>query len=149
MFVKIKKLKDSAVVPSYSLEGDAGLDLTATSMSTKFYRGSAEVSFVEYGTSLAIEIPNGYVGLIYPRSSVSKTKNSLCNAVAVIDSNYRGEIKLRFRTKSYHDTDMPNYEVGERIGQLIILPYPEVEFEVVDTLSDSDRGIKGFGASGK
>jgi dUTP pyrophosphatase len=133
--VKIKKLVDEAKVPEYSQNGDAGLDLTAVNV-------SYSDDYIEYSTGLALEIPEGYVGLVFPRSSISKLKTSLCNSVGVIDSNYRGEVKLRFRNFG------SIYTVGERIGQLIIMPYPEVEFNVVDELGDTNRGSGGFGSSG-
>jgi len=142
MQVKIKKLVKHAEIPQYSREGDAGLDLVATDV----YH-NREFDYVEFGTGLSIEIPKGYVGLLFPRSSISNTCHSLANSVGVIDSNYRGEIKLRFRTveeKSYLE-----YSVGDRIGQLLIIPYPKVELLECQELKDSNRGQKGFGSSGK
>jgi len=133
--VNIKKLVDEAVIPEYSQEGDAGLDLTAVGI-------SYAADYVEYSTGLAVEIPEGYVGLVYPRSSISKLRTTLCNSVGVIDSNYRGEIKLRFR-------DFGSiYKLGDRIGQIIITPYPKVHFNVVSDLGDTNRGDGGFGSSG-
>ena len=91
MEIKIKKLDKNAVIPKYSKYGDAGMDLVATSVdySNEYY--------IEYGTGLAIEIPEGYVGYVFPRSSNSKYDLQLCNSVGIIDSGYRGEIKLRYR----------------------------------------------------
>lgn len=142
MVIKIKKLVEQAVIPSYSKEGDAGLDLTAVSVNTT---DNGDYGFIEYDTGLAVEIPEGYVGLVYPRSSISKTGLILANSVGVIDSNYRGSVKCRFKA-------IPNstiYNVGDRIAQLIIQPIPNIEFEVVDELSDTTRGDDGFGSSGK
>ena len=146
--VKIMKLVEEAVIPQYSLEGDAGLDLTAT------FRSYDEFGNVVYHTGIAIEIPKGYVGLLFQRSSVSKKQQFLTNAVGVIDSNYRGEIMLKFKpTVQAHNkveslfNDM--YEVGEKIGQLIILPYPSVNFILSDKLSDTVRGTNGFGSTDK
>lgn len=142
MVIKIKKLVEQAVIPSYSKEGDAGLDLTAVSVNTT---DNGDYGFIEYDTGLAVEIPEGYVGLVYPRSSISKTGLILANSIGVIDSNYRGSIKCRFKA-------IPNstiYNVGDRIAQLIIQPIPNIEFEVVDELSDTTRGDDGFGSSGK
>ena len=146
--VKIMKLVEEAVIPQYSLEGDAGLDLTAT------FRSYDEFGNMVYHTGIAIEIPKGYVGLLFPRSSVSKKQQFLTNAVGVIDSNYRGEIMLKFKpTVQYHSkveslfNEM--YEVGEKIGQLIILPYPSVNFILSDNLSDTVRGSNGFGSTDK
>ena len=146
--VKIMKLVEEAVIPQYSLEGDAGLDLTAT------FRSYDEFGNVVYHTGIAMEIPKGYVGLLFQRSSVSKKQQFLTNAVGVIDSNYRGEIMLKFKpTVQYHSkveslfNEM--YEVGEKIGQLIILPYPSVNFILSDNLSDTVRGTNGFGSTDK
>jgi len=139
--LKIKKIADNAIIPKYAKAGDAGLDLTATSKSW-----DEEHEVVVFGTGLAIEIPPGHVGLIFPRSSNYKVGLSLANCVGVIDSGYRGEIKFMFRP-----TGRPrkNYQVGDRIGQLIVIPYPQVEIEEVAELSDSERGDGGFGSSGK
>lgn len=174
MKVKIKKLSDDAVIPSYSKVGDAGMDLVATSRIFDKYGN------VEYGTGLAMEIPEGYVGLLFPRSSICKQDLALSNAVGVLDSCYRGEIKFKFKpTLSYMEfgaTDDPYgtyedsdtfdfvgisggiekdcanasiYNIGDRIGQLIIMPYPNIEFEEVDELSSTNRGEGGFGSTGK
>ena len=133
MKVKIKKLVEWAKIPRHETTGSAGLDLTATSKEDAHH-------YTEYGTGLAIEIPNGYVGLVFPRSSVSKFPYmSLANAVGVIDSDYRGEIKCRFRGSSY--------KVGERIAQLVVLPYERIGFEVVESLDETDRGDGGFGST--
>lgn len=140
MIVNIKLLHETAVMPVKAHPGDAGLDLTATSRSfTKDY--------IEYGTSLAMEIPDGYVGFIYPRSSISKMNLSLCNSVGVVDSKFRGEVMVRF-DKRDHDLEGGWYNVGDRVAQLIIMPYPEVTFNQVDELDDTVRGIGGFGSSG-
>ena len=89
MKLKIKKLNEKAQIPFYSKEGDAGVDLIATTVD------KSNNLFWEYGTDLCLEIPNGYVGLIFPRSSISKTSHQLRNSVGVIDSGYRGEVKIR------------------------------------------------------
>lgn len=156
MKVKIKKLSDDAVIPSYSKVGDAGLDMTATSRTVDEYGNFT------YGTGLAIEIPKGYVGLLFPRSSICKQNQYLTNSVGVLDSNYRGEVKFKFKfgigleydldilNKEFHPITSYNfYEVGDRIGQLIIMPYPNIEFEEVDELSSTNRGEGGFGSTGK
>lgn len=138
--VKIKKLSNKAVIPSYAEEGDAGMDLTATSKEID------KDGNVVYGTDIAVEIPKGYVGLLFPRSSISKKDLSLANAVGVIDSGYRGEIKFKFRmTKQF----LPEiYSIDDRIGQLLIIPYPIVEFVEVDELSETKRGSGGYGSTG-
>lgn len=142
MQVKIKKLHPDAVIPVYSKPGDAGLDLTATSISSDSYDN------IVYGTGLAIEIPEGYVGLLFPRSSNSKTDLYLTNHVGVVDSGYRGELMFKFRPIN-GIVDASIYAVGDRIGQLMILPYPSIKFVETDELSDSDRGEGGFGSTGK
>lgn len=141
MKVRIKKLVPEAVVPSYANPGDAGLDLVATYVKVEDHN---KYGFFEYGTGIAVEIPEGYLGLIFPRSSISKTGLMLSNAVGVIDSSYRGEIKLRFKYISGTDS----YNVGDRIAQLLILPYPIVEFEEVEQLNETQRGSGGFGSTG-
>lgn len=138
--IKIKKLSKDSVLPTYSKVGDAGLDLTAISE-----EWNEDNSIVTYDTGLAIEIPKGHVGLLFPRSSVYKTSLDLTNAVGVIDSGYRGSIMFKFR---YVEEGMV-YDVGDRVGQLIILPYPEIEFEEVEELSNSERNDGGFGSTGK
>lgn len=141
MKVKVKKLNENAIIPSYAKLGDAGLDITTTGIN------EATESYIEYGTGLAIEIPEGFVGLIFPRSSISKTDLILTNSVGVIDSGYRGEIKLRFKISKEGDINI--YEKGDKIGQLIIIPYPQIEFEEVNELSSTERGEDGFGSSGR
>lgn len=140
MKVKIKKLIEEAVIPSYSRNGDAGLDLTATSF-------ALENDCYVYGTGIAIEIPEGYVGLIYPRSSLSKHDLMLSNHVGVIDSNYRGELILKFK-KTKEGRFNKLYLVGDRIGQLIIVSYPKIELCLVNELTSSNRNNDGFGSSG-
>lgn len=142
MKVRIKRLSENAVIPAYANPGDAGLDLVATYVKVEDHN---KYGYFEYGTGLAVEIPEGYVGLIFPRSSISKTGLMLANAVGVIDSSYRGEIKLRFK----YISGTPSYEVGDRVAQLIILPYPVVEFEEVQELSETQRSSGGFGSTGK
>lgn len=188
MQVKFKKLDPNAVIPSYAKIGDAGMDLTAISKSEVESEGGW---FTEYDTGLSVEIPEGYVGLIFPRSSQSNVNQLLTNHVGVIDSKYRGSIKFRFKQiqpswnrielreeftyeikkflwwkwKKYLD-DYPPYEgneekyafvnkrmkefeIGDRIGQLIILPYPKIEPIEVEELSETSRGEGGFGSSGR
>lgn len=139
MKVKIKRLNTLSTIPSYAKQGDAGMDLTAT-------RVWVEGDNICYGTGLAMEIPEGYVGLLFPRSSNSKKDLLLCNSAGVIDSGYRGEVIFKFRQTK----DIANaYAVGERIGQIIVLPYPLIEFEEAEELSETSRGGDGFGSTGK
>jgi dUTP pyrophosphatase len=148
MIVKCKKLHENAIIPQYAKDGDAGIDLVATS----FVKNTTYS--VLYGTGLAIEIPDGYVGLIFPRSSVSKKDLILNNSVGVIDSGYRGEIMVAFRkvpksSDYFNSVNIDMYELGDRIAQLIILPYPKIQLEEVDELSETDRGDGAFGSTGK
>lgn len=142
MEVKIKKLHPEAVIPSYSKVGDCGMDLTAVSF-------EKTANYFEYGTGLALEIPAGFVGLLFPRSSIANQSLALCNAVGVVDENYRGEVKLRFKLAPSNTTKNYIYDVGDRVAQLVIIPYPKIEFtEVTEELSTTERGALGFGSSG-
>lgn len=172
MEVKIKKLVKDAVIPKYAKEGDAGMDLTAVGC---YYDADG---CIVYKTGLAIEIPEGFVGLVFPRSSISKMDVFLTNCVGVIDSGYRGEILAKFKPvaffepnddtefddnkfKSCTEVHLPQskdeevyenaikYNLGERIAQLIIIPYPHIEFEEVEELTKTERGDGGYGSSGK
>jgi dUTP pyrophosphatase len=141
MRVRIKKLNENAVIPSYAKDGDAGMDLVAT-------RIISNTTFdVSYGTDLAMEIPNGFVGLVFPRSSIRKYELALSNSVGVIDSGYRGEIQATF--KKTNGLDSLSYKVGDRIAQIMIIPHPPIEFKEVDDLSETERGDSGFGSTGK
>ena len=146
MKVKVKILDKNieTTLPKYSRDGDCALDLVATSVSESF-------DFIEYGTNIAIKIPEGYVGIIAPRSSISKYDLSLCNSIGVIDQNYVGELKLRFKpNKDYSERrGFPiYYNIGDRIGQLLIVPIPKIELDLVEDLGETNRGSNGFGSSG-
>ena len=141
MKVKIKKINENAVIPSYAKDGDAGMDLIATSIIGE------EPFQITYGLGVALEIPKGFVGLVFPRSSIRKTDLSLTNCVGVVDSGYRGELQATFR--KHKGVASKTYEVGDRVAQIMIIPHPEVEFNEVDELSDSERGEGGFGSTGK
>lgn len=160
MKVKFKKLNENAVVPTKAHPTDAGFDLVATS------RTIDEYGNIVYGTGLALEIPEGYVGYIFPRSSVSKVDLALSNCVGCVDAGYRGEVMAKFKMAIragmikaenvgehyFANTMYPGnkvYNVGERIAQLIIMPLPSIEFEEADELSTTDRGTGGYGSSGK
>lgn len=154
MKVRVKKLCESAIIPTKAHPTDAGMDLVATSMSVD------KEGNIVYGTGLAFEIPEGHVGLLFPRSSNAKKTMLLSNSVGVIDSGYRGEVMMKFKPSDtfmefdghphkMKATPASIYEVGERIGQLIIIPYPDVVFEEADELSGTDRGDGGYGSTGK
>lgn len=139
--VKIKKLRPYAVKPIYSKVGDAGLDLVATTFV------AVNETHITYGTDLAFEIPEGYVGLIFPRSSIRNYTLSLSNSVGVIDSGYRGEVQVTFNKLSSNKPVY--YNQGDKIAQMIILPYPQIALVEVAELSSTERGEGGFGSTGK
>lgn len=142
MQVKFKKFSSSAVLPTYAKQGDAGLDLTSASDGE--YNPTND--YWEFDTHLAVEIPPGYVGLVFPRSSVTNTPLLLANSVGVIDSSYRGSIKFRFK----HIRDQgKTYYKGDRIGQLIIVPIPNIEPVETEELTRTERGQGGYGSTGK
>jgi dUTP pyrophosphatase len=142
--VKIKKLHPNAVIPSYSKEGDAGMDLTITSV---IFETNTDVS---YGFGIAMEIPQGHVGLVFPRSSIRNFDLSLTNAVGVIDSGYRGEIQATFKKTNWlKGNNSEKYEIGDRGAQIIIIPYPKINFIESEKLTETDRGNGGFGSTGK
>jgi dUTP pyrophosphatase len=141
MKVKMKKLHPNAVKPKYAKESDAGMDLVATEIisNTTFQ--------ITYGLGIAMEIPTGMVGLVFPRSSIRNTELTLSNSVGVIDSGYRGELQATFN--KLNGLDSITYNVGDRVAQIIIVPHPIVQFVEVDELSESARGKGGFGSTGK
>lgn len=140
MFVKIKKLSSKAIIPSYAQEGDAGMDLTAISIEY-----GPNSLYIEYGTGIALEIPEGYAGFVFPRSSASKTSQIQANCVGIIDSGYRGEIKVRLKSLSNEKL----YQIGDRIAQIIIMPVPKITFVESDELNETKRGEGGFGSTGQ
>ena len=163
MKVKTKIIDVNINTPklSYAKEGDAGIDLTATS---KWYDENGNVCF---GTNRAFEIPKGFVGFVFPRSSNARQQLLLSNSVGVIDSGYRGEVMLKFKSSASSfslkslfklifkpDADITlinnlkvSYNVGDRIGQIIILPFPQIEFEETEELSETERGNGGYGST--
>jgi len=169
MKVKIKRLSSEAVLPRYMKADDSGMDLVATS------RIFDEDGCVVYGTSLAMEIPKDYVGLVFPRSSNAKKDLILSNSIGVIDPGYRGEIMLKFKPSGFFATDLPEelpstatdvydficfpketpedpqwaevYQIGDRIGQILIVPRPYIEWEEVYDLSVTERGEGGYGST--
>lgn len=156
MKVRIKKLKSNAVIPVKAHPTDAGMDLYATDVAID------KNGAVVYGTGLAFEIPRGYVGLVFPRSSIAKMDIILSNCVGVVDSGYRGEVTAKYKpvgmleeygidglARSVENVNHKIYQPGERIGQIIILPYPEVDFEEAEELSQGDRGANGYGSTGR
>lgn len=154
--VRIKKLSENAIIPNYAHDGDAGMDLTAVS-----YNYNKEYDYWEYKTDLAIEVPYGYFAFLLLRSSNSKKEVYLCNGIGLGDSVYRGNYTLRFKyrdkenkfinaiKKLFGKGQKPPYEIGDRIGQILILPYPHINFQVVDELTETERGEGGYGSTGK
>lgn len=136
MEVKFKRVAEDSIPPMRMSSGAAGFDLTASSkhVSTKF---------ITYDTGIAFQIPEGYVGLVFPRSSVYKKGLALSNSVGVIDSDYRGTVKLKFRRVAAGD-----YDVGDRIGQIVFMPIL-TELSEVGELEGTDRGEGGFGSTGQ
>ena len=166
MKVKVQKLSDNAVIPYYATDGSAGMDLTATS---KWIDDDGNTC---YGVGLAFEIPKGYVGLLFPRSSNAKKDLLLSNSVGVLDSDYRGEVTFKFKTtfsvanpisffwqryiqhKEIVNLDCTplhgnEYKVGDRVGQIIIIKHPTIEFVESEELSETTRGKGGYGSTGK
>jgi len=167
MKVKFKKLHKNAKLPSYAKEGDAGLDLYPVDVPILTEK------YVEYKFGFSMEIPEGFAGFIFPRSSISKTDLELSNSVGIIDSGYRGEVMARFNFNqfslkflnkfninihgaSYYNqekiiekfmNELSYFEPGKAILQLVILPIPKIEPTWVDELSDTSRGSGGFGST--
>jgi len=144
MTLKIKRLTDDAIMPIRAHESDAGIDLTCTSITQEL--NEAGQLILVYHTGLAVEIPEGHVGLLFQRSSVAKKSISLTNAVGVIDSCYRGEIMAKFRSTT--DVVPAIYKPGERFVQLVIVSIPEYTIEEVADLTESERSENGFGSTG-
>lgn len=143
--VKIRKVHPNAVIPTYAHPGDAGMDVTAVAI-------NVTDDYIEYDTGLQFQLPSGYVMLIFPRSSNSKKDLLLANSVGVLDSGYTGNLKLRFKHISSYSHPTSNeqlYDIGDRVGQIMIIPYPEINFIETEDFEDTERGSGGFGSSGK
>ena len=137
----IRRLRDDAVVPERAYAGDAGLDLAACERVELAPGGRATV-----GTGIAVAIPDGYAGFIQPRSGLAaKNGITIVNAPGLVDSGYRGELKVILLNTGERDAFV--VEPGMRIAQLVVLPVPEVELVEVDELPASERGVRGFGSS--
>ena len=138
--VKVKKLNEDAILPTYATPGAAAFDLYANNMDGDVI-----------GTGLSFEIPEGHVMRVYSRSGHGfKYGVTLANSVGVIDSDYRGEVKVRLVCNHTNDLyNLLSVNVGDRIAQAIIEPIPRVEFELADELSETERGSGGFGSTGQ
>jgi len=141
MKIQFKKLNPQAQKPKFGKLGDAGADLVATSLNL------SRDHQVVYVTGLAVEIPEGMVGLVFPRSSVRNYDLTMANSVGVIDSGYRGEIMVTFNKLYGSASNL--YQKGDRIAQLIIMPVPLVQYVEVEELSETQRGTDGHGSTGK
>jgi len=144
MIVKVKKLDERATLPTYGSAYAAGADLYALVEGESLAIAAGETVLVR--TGLSVEIPEGYVGLIYARSGLA-TKKGLApaNKVGVIDSDYRGEVKVALFNQSGKEQTVL---AGERVAQLVIAPYLAVEYREAEELSDTARGAGGFGSTG-
>lgn len=144
MKVRIKKLNERAVIPTYGSAGSAGGDLYSAE-ENDITVASGQTACI--GTGLAVEIPQGLVGLVYARSGLACKKGlAPANKVGVIDSDYRGEIKVALYN---HGKEPQTVAKGERIAQLVIAPFVFAEYEETDDLSDTARGEGGFGSTGR
>ena len=142
--VKIKKLRSDAILPKYGTPYAAGADLYACMDEDVLVIESGETKFEH--TGLSIELPEGTVGLVYARSGLaSKRGIAPANKVGVVDSDYRGEIMVAMHN---HSPLPQSIEKGERVAQLVVAPYLTADFEEVDELAESARGISGFGSTG-
>lgn len=134
-------MKSEGILPTRATTGDAGLDLYSTRI-TQEVDNSGKLTLV-YHTDIAVEIPEGHVGLLFMKSSVAKRSLMLCNAVGVVDARYRGEIMLKYKVTT--DAIPTVYQPGEACGQLVIVPIEILEPRFVDELSETERGTMGFG----
>lgn len=134
-------VKSEGKLPTRATAGDAGLDLYSTRI-TQDVDNSGKLVLV-YHTDIAVEIPEGYVGLLFMKSGVAKRSLSLCNCVGVIDAGYRGEIMGKFKITT--DSIPTVYQPGEAFAQLVIVPVMILEPTLVEELSETERGEQGFG----
>ncbi len=147
MHINIKKIKAGAHVPTKGSEYSAGSDLYACldSNISEVFINPGETVMVP--TGLAMEIPEGYAGLIFARSGLASKKGlAPANKVGVVDADYRGEVLVALHN---HSNQVQSISSGERVAQLVITPFLCAEFTVVDSLSDTHRGAGGFGSTGK
>ncbi len=145
MKLNIKKLNENAVIPTYGSEFAAGADLYACTNGETVVIESGETKLIK--TGLAMEIPEGYAGLIYARSGIANKRGlAPSNKVGVVDSDYRGEIMVSLHN---HSNETQSIADGERIAQMVITPFLKVEYQEVEEISETVRGEGGFGSTGK
>lgn len=137
--VKIRKVHPDAVIPFRAHATDAGMDVIAISM-------EMTEDYVEYDTGLQFQLPEGYAMLIFPRSSNSKKDLLLCNSVGILDAGYTGNLKLRFKLTTEGYTEKI-YNPGDKVGQIMIIPYPEINFIETEVFNETERGDGGFGST--
>ena len=137
--VKIRKVHPDAVIPFRAHATDAGMDVTAISI-------EMTEDYVEYDTGLQFQLPEGYAMLIFPRSSNSKKDLLLCNSVGILDAGYTGNLKLRFKLTTEGYTEKI-YNPGDKVGQIMIIPYPEINFIETEVFNETERGDGGFGST--
>ena len=144
MIIRFKKTLEAAKDPVRGSEWAAGWDLSACATDWDDIN-----KVLVYHTGIAVEIPRGYVGMLFPRSSIYKYTLTQTNCVGVIDADYRGEILVKFALRYHSEIESPRlYGLGERIVQLVIVPVPEVAYIEADILSETKRGSGGYGSSG-
>lgn len=144
MKINIKRLTDTAIIPTRQHEGDAGYDLYADIQDPVIIEPHT-TEFIH--TGIAIEIPDGYFGAVFARSGIASEQGLRpANCVGVCDSRYRGEYMVALHNDSIAARTV---SPGDRIAQLVVMPYLNVEFEEVDELSDTERGDDGFGSTGR
>lgn len=142
--IRIKKLDERASVPTFGSKYSAGADLYAL-VDDSIVINPGDTKLIR--TGLAMEIPEGYAGFIYARSGLASKKGlAPANKVGVVDADYRGEVMVALHN---HGVESQVIENGERIAQIVIAPFYKPEFEIVEELEDTDRGIGGFGSTGK
>ncbi len=142
--VHVKKMRENAILPTYGSAGAAGADLYAC-LDAEVTIEAGETKFIP--TGIAVEIPEGYAGLVHARSSLgSKRGLAPANKVGVIDSDYRGELMVALHN---HGKQAQTIAHGERIAQMLIMPVLTPCYVETDTLSDTARGSGGFGSTGK
>lgn len=146
MRVKFKKLHIDAKTPEYATPGSNGMDLVAVTKNKVYDKDNGNLMYIEYGTGIAVELPKGCCALVLPRSSVANTSLMLSNSCGLIDNDFRGEITFRFRTNF---ATIREYGLGDRLGQMIILPVPKITLVEVSDLSDTERGEGGYGSTGE